>query len=145
MDDEGQRRNFNRFNYFNYFNAWAYAHSPPGGKSYHALLNTGLFSSLQPQRGDGVQPRAPRGTSKPWVTLHAQALAAPRILNCLRGASSDRLGVDAIATLGPLLFGWILDDLCAGIGCVVLWLWRGRPYDLPDEWRRLRTLRASAP
>ncbi len=65
MDDEGQRRNFNRFNYFN---AWVYANSPPSGKSYHALLNTGLFSSLQPQRGDGVQPRAPRGTSKPWVT-----------------------------------------------------------------------------
>ena len=47
-----------------------------------------------------------------------------------------------MATLGPLLFGWILDDVCVGIGCVVLWLWRGRPYDLPDEWRRLRNLRA---
>lgn len=49
-----------------------------------------------------------------------------------------------MATLGPLLFGFILDDVCVHIGCAVLWLWRGRPYDLPDEWRRLRELGARA-
>ncbi|MCF7786036.1 MAG: hypothetical protein K9N47_07935 [Prosthecobacter sp.] len=45
-----------------------------------------------------------------------------------------------MAALGPLMLGWMLDDVCVYIGSVVLWLWRRRRYDLPDEWKRLREL-----
>jgi len=34
----------------------------------------------------------------------------------------------------------ILEVVCVSIGCTVLWLWRGRRYDLPEELRHLRQL-----
>ena len=34
----------------------------------------------------------------------------------------------------------ILEVVCVSTGCIVLWLWRGRRYDLPEELRHMRQM-----